>query len=581
MRKLHLVIPALLSLLALHCVKKQFVPFEIAHSVMLLKPGTPVEILQEPLKKEMIAWNGEKPAHIAVEGLLRVTYKDVDYFYLQLNCPQELKCNGKKAYIPRNLTHAANRDHVPFKSEYKEAEPTELTARFFLAETDQISQFLYARSWFASTVKKEVPMAFDSVLMAANTPAGFRAASVGNLYYLAQSVTKGEYPEKISPQFLREYPAYEEIVKSKGGNLNVGQKLCLRLIAEKLEEEQKKLMRQLVDNFPFTHSSYKQMATAFNTINAPQMLRAELAARIMEKSPFIVKLPGTPAVAPGMSVLSAQDAPTAAATPTLVEVTKSPKTGVTFSFDAAGKKQKIQLAEFEIAAFATDKGLGFQLGADKNDAVILEPAEESLFLRSGNQAEIQKFIKEIPDYKQTAKDFDLDLALLRLAMKYGKGSINRESGMFEYEIDLSKGRNFWVVLAALKHRFGTDAEDVYSGKIPPYLTPGGMGEADKGKIVWYQKYDKDSKSASIGIKGNATYCSRECWSVSVDTVCATNEDKLKVLFRPAAIFEKNGDPDDTYRELRNVRADFRFDKDNAENSCNRYLRLARTDDKLD
>ena len=205
MRKLTLIVLVSFTLLAMHCVKKQFVPFEIPHSVMHLKPGMPVEILQEPLKKEMIAWNSDKLSDIPVEGLLRVTYKDVDYFYLQLNCPQELKCNGKKAYIPRNLTHAANSAMVPFKGEYKEAEPTELTARFFLAETNQIKQFLYARAWFASSVKKEIPMAFDSVLMAANTPAGFRAASVGNLYYLAQTVTNGEYPDKISPQFSREY----------------------------------------------------------------------------------------------------------------------------------------------------------------------------------------------------------------------------------------------------------------------------------------------------------------------------------------------------------------------------------------
>lgn len=585
MRKLTPSLLILFSLLTMHCVKKQFIAFETPHSVMHIKPGASIEILQEPLKKEMIVWDASKLAEISVEGLLRVTYKETDYFYLQMNCPQQLKCNGKKVYIPRNLTHAPDAGKMPFKSEYKEPPADASSARFVIAESAKMKDLMTVRDWYSAAAKKDLPAVFDRVIFGASLPAQNQIEVYGNLVYLARSVRDNEYPEKPAPEFVRSFPIYEEILKRKGANLNDGQKKFLRELHSGIEAEYTKLLRKEIDEFPFENASYSAMAAAFNKICAPQMLKAELVNRIAKNAPFIIKAPAaaTPVIVPGGAALYAQETPTAAAEPAPVKIQTSTSlaAGVVFEYDLNGKKNKTPVAETELVAFSHEKGLGFQLGKDKAQATIIEPVEESLYLKSGNKAEIQKFMKAIPDYKKVITDYDLDLALLRLAMKYGKGELNRQSGLFEYEIDLSKGSNFWVVLAALKQRFDVTEEDTYSGEIPPRLNPQGGYAPDKGKIVWYQKYDKASKQASMGIKGQARYCERSCWDVSVDTVCMTNEDTLKIQFRPSALFEQNIAKDEEWRPLRNLHADFLIEKDSPENSCNNYLKLGRLGEKFE
>ncbi len=587
MRKLIPVVLTAVAALALHCVKKQFIAFDTPHSVIHIKPKSSIEILQEPLKKEMIVWDSEKLAEIPVEGLLRVTYKKTDYFYLQMNCPPQLKCNGKKVYIPRNLTHAPDAGKLPFKSEYKEPPADASSARFALAESAQIKDLLTARDWYSAAVKKDLPVVFDRVIFGASLPAQDQIAIYGNLVYLARSVRENEYPEKPAPDFVRSFPVYADIAKTKAANLSDGQKKFLREMYSGIEGDYTKLLRKEIDEFPFENASYGAMAAAFNRISAPQMLKAELVNRIAKNAPFIIKSPVTPTavVVPGGAALYAQEtaAPAAEANPVKVQTSASLAAGVVFEYDLNGKKIKTPVAETDLVAFAHEKGLGFQLGQDKAQATILEPVEESLFLKSGNKAEIQKFVKEIPDYKDIIENYDLDLALMRIAMKYGKGELKRQSGLFEYEIDLSKGRNFWVVLAAIKNFYGVQDEDKYSGAVPDIYTPyGGASDRSNGQINWYQKYEKDSKVASMGIKGSATYCQRRCETLNVDTVCMTNQDTLKVTFRAAALHEKNTDKGAYHWKSPNLHADFLTgNTESGAEGCNGYLRMARTEEKFE
>lgn len=576
-------IAVIAALCSLHCVKKQFVAFEKPHSVMQIRPKGSIEILQEPLKKEMIVWDSEKLGQIPVEGLLRVTYKNADYFYLQMNCPAELKCNGKKVYIPRNLTHAVDADKLPFKNEYTEPPTDSKTALFVLAESPQIEKLIRTREWLTADVKKEIPEVFDVVLFEANLPSANQLAYVGNLYFVTKSFENRQFMEKTAPEFAEAFPFYAEWRKNGTGGTPEANAQFLRSLNRAAESRYRNLLRKEIDDFPFANSSYKAMATAFNKISAPQMLKAELAGEIAKKTPFLIKLPGTvaEAVSPGGGAIYAQEPPasTPAPAPVKVEATNSFTQGVVFEYEISGKKNQIPVYESELMAFATDKGLGFQLGKDKDKAIILEPAEESTYLKSGNKAEIQKFVKAIPDYKAIAKDYDLDLALLRIAMKYGKGDINRRSGLFEYEIDLSKGRNFWYVLAAIKNNYGVTDDGTYSGEIPAHFMQDG-GDRQKGSINWYQKYDKEQKAASFGIKGRATYCERSCYDVAVDIVCMENDEKLKVTFRPSAIYAKNADKDSSPYRSPNLHADFKEGKDN-ERSCADYLKIARTDEKFE
>lgn len=549
---------------------------------MHIRQNSSIEILQEPLKQEMIVWDSEKLAEIPVEGLLRVTYKKTDYFYLQMSCPAALKCNGKKVYIPRNLTHAPDAGDLPFKSEYKEPPVDATTARFVLAEAPKIQELIRTRNWHSNSLKKDIPSAFDPMIFRASLPAQNQITVYGNLAYLARSVNTAEYPEKPSADFTSNFPIYAEIAKSKGANLNEAQKKFLRDLYQGIEADYTKLLRKEIEEFPFENASYAAMASTFNRISAPQMFRAELVNKIAGNGTFVVKEP-VAVVAPGGAALYAQENASAAPTPVKVKTTLSIANGVMFEYDANGKKVQKSVAENELIAIAHEKGLGFQLGRDPAQATILEPAEESLFLRSGNKAEIAKFISEIPKVEEIISAYDFDLALMRMAMKIGKGELNRQSGLFEYEIDLAKGKNFWNVLALLKNFYGVTNEDTYSGEVPDRLTPyGDASDRSKGSINWYQKYDKATKIASFGIKGDATFCQRRCETLTVNTVCLTNQDSLKITFRPAALHEKNVGKDSYPWRSTNVHADFVPRKNDSDgHGCNDFLRMAMTAEKFE
>jgi hypothetical protein len=584
MRIIHLPVILLSFIPAIQCVKKQFIPFATPHAVIHMRPHQTIEILQEPLKKETLRWNSDSLAQIPVEGLLRVTYKNIDYFYLQMDCPAQLKCNGKKVYIPRNMTHALAAADLPFRNEFQENEDAVEAMQFVLSQQTLMNDVIAARNWFAADKKGEIPVEFDKILLTANVPPEKHTAVFGNLHYLAQSMRNVEYADQPAPEFIRAFPVYAEIAKTQGKNLNDRQKKFLNQLATAISEDYASLLKKQVEDFPFANASYAGMAAAFNKIQAPQFLKAELVAKILENSSYRIKAPTLAAITPaGATVIPGEKSDAQTEPPaTKVQTKKSFKSGIIFKYDMQGQTKEVAVAEHELSAYAHERGLGFQLGKVKKDAVLLEPADESLYLKSGNKAEIAKFVKEIPDGMKVAHEFDLDLALLRLAMKYGEGALNRKNGLFEYEIDLSKGKNFWMVLAAVKQAYGVENEDTFSGPVPTRFIPyAEASDHEKGSINWYQKYEKDQKLASLGIKGKATYCQRHCEDVEVDTVCATNHDKLTVSFRPASLYATNTG-DNAYGHVsKNLHANFAESASSERHSCNNLLRLARTDEKFE
>jgi hypothetical protein len=223
---------------------------------MHIKGNSKVEILQEPLKKEMIVWDSEQLAEIPVEGLLRVTYKSVDYFYLQMNCPQQLKCNGQKVYIPRNLTHAQQPDSVPFKNEFKEPENQGTIARFVLAESSQVKSLIELRDWLIATEKKHIPALFDRGIFDANLPETNQTSYIGNLIFFARGISSGEFSEKVSPQFLAQFPVYSELAKKGAPSMPRQQSEFIYSLKSSLESTYSALLRQEIDAFPFANASY-------------------------------------------------------------------------------------------------------------------------------------------------------------------------------------------------------------------------------------------------------------------------------------------------------------------------------------
>lgn len=577
MQKIIPVLTFALVLLTPYCTKKQFIAFERAHEVMQVKAKGQMEILQEPMKKEMVAWDAAIIPKLPVEGILRVTYKGADYFYLQLNCPQELKCNGKKVYIPRNLTHAFSPSSTPFSGEFKEPADIAESARFIVAPATSIGYLSHLQNWLVADVKREIPALFDPIIFYANLPENW-PVYYANLNFFAECILSRKYPEFVPAQFGRQFPVFTELARAKGAPaLTPDQIEFVQKLRDAVKDEAQEILRQEVDGFPFMHPNYKAMATAFNGLKEPVLLRANLASRILGSTEYTLAGTANPAVAPGGAVLPATEV--AGAQPPAVKITAVPsiQEGLSLEYEVAGEKKALKVPEELITARPHAKGIAFIVGKDTPEQLVFEPIGESDFLKSGNSAEIQKFVKGIPDYKKFLPEYDFDQALLRIAMKYGKGQLNRQTTLFEYEIDLAQNRNFWIVLAAIKQRFGEDSEEKFSGPVPDKYGPMGDGSDRKGSIDWYQKYDKATKEASMGIKGKATYCQRMCEDLEVDMVCLENKGTLRVTFRPAALYAKPTDPD-YWQYSKSVHAD--FPESQGETSCNSYFKLRRTSEKF-
>ncbi len=148
-----------------------------------MAPGvSSLPILAEPLKEERINWDRSMIEGIMIEGLLRVTYKETDYFYIQMKCPKELKCNGSKAYVPLNMTYDLAHETNPFKSYYKIPEKFS----FILGPPAKIAAVKEFHAWLEKP-GRVLPGAFDEVIMR---------------HYLKDQEERGRLEKRIAQLFL-------------------------------------------------------------------------------------------------------------------------------------------------------------------------------------------------------------------------------------------------------------------------------------------------------------------------------------------------------------------------------------------
>ncbi len=108
------------------CKRETFEPVAEPMSLRLMNPGRPIDLVAEPMKEQMISWDGKKLQELQIEGVLNIEYRGEYYQYLQLKCAMELQCNGSNAYAPISLAMQLSPDGriaTPYSKEERKKRP--------------------------------------------------------------------------------------------------------------------------------------------------------------------------------------------------------------------------------------------------------------------------------------------------------------------------------------------------------------------------------------------------------------------------------------------------------------------------
>ena len=542
MKKTTILLVAILAMFASNCVKKKFEKLATPSSLILYHPDKTVDILQEPLKEDMVKWSNKNISKIPVEGFLRVTYKDNDYFYLQMNCPKELKCNGSKAYVPRNLTYDENFEKHPFKDNYKLPEQP----RFILARNEKAEGLVSFRDWLLDPEKPR-PTGYSQYLMGRYLEGqDDMAAKVAEFHIISTMLYKKENELDSSERSTDLLKKYGTLFDDRNNKFNKWRSD----FSSHVDKVYHETVKAYLGEFPFQGKNYKELSKNFNKIKSP-LLRDLILNKALEDTPYRVK--GIEGVAfanadsevvekykadypEEINKLSAPaeggEPPASAEKGGDIELksvelksTVKPMLGLKLSYNDGGKKE--YTAE-KITAKASKHGLTFNVATDEGK-IVLEPLKVARFLYLITKKEIRKLVKTFPkSYKSIVDEFEYSQAAIALALMNGDGGYVARQRKFIYKIDLSKRSNFWKLLRLFKAHDSIAADSgTFAGKVEGQESE--YGETTY-KVRWSQRYSKDTKDGSFNVKGKIVTCERMCDEEEVDATCLSTDSMLTVQF---------------------------------------------------
>ncbi len=526
------------------CKQETFTPLPDA-VLTLANAERPIEILSQPLKKEMIRWDGRKVPSVKVDGFLKIDYQDNQYDYLQITCPPELQCNASKAYVPVSMTtQFSNIASSPVAVFEKSATPA-----FLLLTTQDLNISTAVKAWLddpgqdlpAAGEQEAVLARYLDFYLSGLEPAE-REERLAGLYYLAISHTLKLRNESFSP-FLKRYASYAKILEvAKGASLekaglSPGQDIFLKQLANFTKDRFKQSANDAGYDFPFQAGDHKGLAEYYNKKLKLPLYREMILQQILEDAPYAAfELQDGAGGATAMGAVSGSDLPAA------VEVQKpaveggaaEPATPVTVAANATNLVQKV-LFDLEFGAVVTYKnlagktqekiftsiealadanGLSFLGETEQGEKILLKPTKLPSLLEAASPRTIPNFKKKSDEQIFSEKDYKRRLMLA--AIKYGKGEYDRRERKFHFEVDLAQDQNFWKMLAVFKTAPAIAVSDpsIYSGEL--HLD----GEFEKQSLRWYQK--ASDGTASMGVTGKITICERGCFDETVDLTCFDN-----------------------------------------------------------
>lgn len=555
------------------CKRETFQPAKEPMSLRVINPSKPIDLVAEPLKEQMISWDGKSIPELKIEGILNIEYRDEYYQYLQLKCPAELKCNGSNAFAPVSLAmelHPDGKIAPMYSKEHRKKRP------FLIVPSNQSEKIDSLMSWLKNPANSQVPEMFDEQLLNATVnffldslPAPEQEGRIAGWYYLGQAMREGDYDPNFEP-FLKRFKELDRIAhidarledirkaheedRSLPGELTLPQAQFLQAFRELVSPKFLDSLDSYYYDFPFLAKTNSGLASAMNNQNLPVYKERVVKDLLQEASYTAISRRIIPAQSNQM--LNENPAPSEIEKPMGTESSDSDLGEATTQSNGTSEPGENRKPKLEVTSkeFSKGSGLSIQVSTDPivqltsirakphkkglNLVVLgvakdsgnkyeyeLEPGKESSYLLAARSSTVQKFkamsddeIMEKPDYAHR-----LFLAVL----KYGQGKYEKKERKFQYVVQMDQPA-YWKILTIIKSNQAINVHDesTYSGPLE-------MAESES-RLRWAQHYDKDLNLSQLKLHGYFHMCERGCWDETIEVSCLDNtEDSFLILEFPA------------------------------------------------
>lgn len=551
MRVRNVILIILLASLAV-CKRETFEPVAEPMSLRLMNPGQTIDLVAEPLKEQMISWDGKKLQELQIEGVLNIEYRGEYYQYLQLKCAAELQCNGSNAYAPISLAMQLSPDGriaTPYSKEERKKRP------FLIVPSTNSQQIDSLLAWMKNPTN-EVPEIFDENLLKATAEfyidslaAPEQESRIAGWYYLGLAMKPEEHDSNFEP-FLKRFKDYDKILnvderteaiadaEKKGqplpGELSHSQVSFLKVFREFIGERFMESLDSYYYDFPFLARDNAGLAAAMNGQKLP-LYNERVIKDLLEEANYkgssrvVLKTANVSEDdrAPGNVEENDNAASTEDTNPDDDSMEKSEKPkelAVTDHQFSNAKGLSIQVGTdpaihlTSIQAKPHKLGLAFQVQGVHQETgskfqYELEPHRESTYLVAARKSTLDKF-RKIKD-EEIMKAATFQNRLLLATLKYGEGNYDRRSRKFQYVVYMDKP-SYWRFLSIIKSNKMIDVRDdsTYSG---PLDLPN-----SESKLRWAQHYDKGSELSQLKLHGQFQLCERDCWDETIEVACLDN-----------------------------------------------------------
>jgi hypothetical protein len=566
-----------LSLLVASCTKKTFEAMKEPASLIRINDSLEIRLINEPMKEGTTTWDRAVKS-IDLEGVLRVNYKNNDFWFWQMKCPPGLKCSGEKVYLPVQATAMYDLEKMPFGK----ALPVMKDYSAYVIKKEDEANGL-ATLALASTVKNPLPEKFLPNLMTAlinhyDPKSPLRRHIVENFFLIAQfSQWDKETAEKNVPlaDFTSRYVHFAKGSKASG---EAGASSFATDLYKFIVPEYENTLKQIVKDFPWTAVVYEKLAKNFAELRSFPGAQESIFMEMLSGGDIEVAQNKRGPIEKYLAFSKLMSLPYDFAT----------KSAFQFKNIGEGLILKTQTGqtplEFRCSLSVTDLGalgLQFELALEPNNdatsqaiAAALEAqqtaatagqsvegakpkTEESLKPKASEPLRftIAFWSKENSKYLNVYKKFDQDAkamakkvtpedftggithkSLFLFAIKYGEGGLDRSTGNFRYAVNLKKGKvyNTFLAMAKYKASSGSVSDTTYSGPVADGHIPMGGAGQQSANVNWYQSAQGGAYSFYIRGKIDVTYRSNS-FSDSVDELCFEDNSLIIVEFDPAEL----------------------------------------------
>lgn len=569
----------LLALFAGACTKKTFEAVKEPAALIRINTGNTVNLIQEPMKDAVVTWETSIKS-IDLEGVLRVHYKNTDFWFWQMKCPTGLKCNGEKVYFPVQATVSYDKGKMPFGNALP---PTADYTAYVIKKEDEASGL--ALLALASSAKNPLPDKFLPELMHALIAHHDPKKEVGRnlmayFYLIAQF---GQWDKETVEKNARLAPLaqkYGRFTRDSQSTAEKGKDVPNSFITDLYKfmvPEYENMLKQIVKDFPWTAVLYNKLAQNFTELGSflgaqekiflTMLSGGDIDVAFDRKNPkdgYVVlgKLFNLPAgfadksafefknVNEGLIFRIKKSSPPLEFHCSFTETSATAQgLRITLTIEPNNEATSGAIA----AALEAQRTATVPVDAATKETEAAEPATKNpvpaiqkftlQFESEPNSKYLNVFKKFEQDAKAMAKkvtpaDFSGGLthqSLFLFAIKYGEGGLDRTTGKFQYNVPLSRGKVYNTFLSMAKYQAngGSVSDTTYSGPIADGHVPMGGGNQTVS-VNWYQSAKGGSYSFYIRGKIDVTYRSNN-FSESVDQLCFEDNSMVSVEFDPAEL----------------------------------------------